>query len=64
MVVAIDLYGRTAERKARMDSDLADGSRQDAFLRQVGEAIMAEEPAVRKRILARLRVIGPQWGIG
>jgi hypothetical protein len=63
MVVAVDLFGRTAERKARIDADLSDASRQDAFLRQVGEAIMAEPPEVRKRILARLRTINPSWGV-
>ena len=35
----------------------SDASQQKAFLRQIGQAIMQEEPETRRRILGRLRAL-------
>jgi hypothetical protein len=63
MVVAIDLFGKTAERKARMDADLSDASQQAAYLRALTNAVLAEPADVKARILARMRGVNAQWGM-
>jgi hypothetical protein len=63
MVVAIDLYGKTAERKARVDADLSDSSQQGAYLRAITNAVLAEPADVKARILARMRGVNAQWGM-
>jgi hypothetical protein len=55
MVVAIDLFGKTCERKARMDADLSDSSQQGAYLRAITDAVLAEPADVKARILARMK---------
>jgi hypothetical protein len=63
MVVAIDLYGKTAERKARVDADLSDSSQLGAYLRAITNAVLAEPAEVKARILARMRGVNAQWGM-
>jgi hypothetical protein len=63
MVVAIDLYGKTAERKARVDADLSDSGQQGAYLRAITNAVLAEPADVKARILARMRGVNAQWGM-
>ncbi len=63
MIVAIDLYGKTAERKARVDADLSDSSQQGAYLRAITNAVLAEPADVKARILARMRGVNVQWGM-
>jgi hypothetical protein len=61
--VAIDLYGKTAERKARVDADLSDSGQQGAYLRAITNAVLAEPADVKARILARMRGVNAQWGM-
>jgi hypothetical protein len=61
--VSIDLKGRAIERLSRVRTSLEEESQQAEFLRQVGQAIMAEPPEIRARILGRLRTINASWGL-
>jgi hypothetical protein len=61
--VSIDLKGRACERLARVRASQDDDSQAAVYLRQLTDAILAEPPDVRARLLARLRGVSASWGL-
>lgn len=58
LLEAIDKAGRTLDRAARIAVILQDVQAQSDFLRDLADVIYKEEPAVRERIVGKMRQLG------